>query len=116
VAESDADSADILRSHLNNLGFNVTMVSCGVDAVISARQHIPMIIFLAAQLRDVAGTDLILWLRANPTLSSVPIVAMHAVGEDAPPLSARGFNACLRKPTTGPKIAQAIREASLRVS
>lgn len=111
VVDSDDGSSTVVCGCLSELGFSVTAVASGVGAVIAARNSAPAVIFLAVQLRDVTGAELVTWLRANPTLARVPIVAMPSLGEDAPHLKASGFNARLKKPTSATNVAQAIREA-----
>lgn len=110
VVETDASSASVVCLSLENLGFCVKAVESGVDAVIAARQDPPSVIFLAIQLRDVAGVVLAMWLRANPTLLDVPIVAMHSSEEDTPDLRTGVFNGHLRKPTSPAKVAEVVRE------
>ena len=111
VVESDVGSSSAVCGYLVELGFSVTAVASGVGAVIAARNSVPTVIFLAIQLRDATGADLVTWLRANPALARVPIVAMQTLGEDAPALEAGGFDARLKKPTSVAKVAQVIREA-----
>lgn len=114
VVESDTRSACVVCQSLEDLGFGVKTVASGVEAVIAARQNPPAVIFLAIQLRDVAGADLAMWLRANPTLVTVPIVAMHSSEEDTPDLGSGVFNARLRKPTSPEKVAEVVRDACAR--
>jgi CheY-like chemotaxis protein len=111
VVESDEDSSYTICSYLKDLGYSVTAVASGVAAVIAARSSPPVVIFLAMQLTDVTGAELLTWLRSNPTLVSVPIIALHSFGEDAPDLKAAGFNARLWKPTSAAKIAEALQKA-----
>ena len=111
VVETDTGSSSVICAYLSDMGFSVTVASSGVEAVVKARNDAPTVIFLAVQLPDVTGAELLEWLRANPALQKVPIVAMHSLSEDTPDLSPGGFNAHLKKPTTAPKIAQAIQDA-----
>lgn len=111
VVDADNGSSSAVCGHLTDMGYTVRLIATGVGAVIAARQSVPQVIFVAMQLRDVTGAELVEWLRANPKLLAVPIVAMHSLSEDAPDISAKGFNACLKKPTTALKIVQAIQDA-----
>lgn len=111
VVEIDTGSYRAICAYLSDMGFSVTVASSGVEAVVEARNNAPSVIFLAVQLPDVTGAELLEWLRANPALRKVPIVAMHSSSEDIPDLSPSGFNARLKKPTTATKIAQAIQDA-----
>jgi CheY-like chemotaxis protein len=111
VVESDKDSCHAICSYLKGLGYDVTAVASGVAAVIAARSNPPVVILLAMQLTDVTGAELLTWLRSNPALASVPIIALHSLGEDAPDLGTAGFNARLWKPTSAAKIAEALQKA-----
>ena len=109
IVESDASNASVVSQSLKGLGFCVNSVASGVEAVIAARENPPTVIFIAVQLRDVGGLALAMWLRANPTLQTVPIVAMHSTDADTPDLGKGVFNAHLRKPTSSEKIAEVMR-------
>lgn len=111
VVESDRGSSEAIRGYLIDLGYNVTSVSSGVAAVIAARKSSPAVIFLAIQLTDVTGAELVTWLRSNPALAAVPIIALHSLGEDAPDIKTAGFNARLWKPTSATKVAEALQKA-----
>ncbi len=111
VVDSDSESAQVIMGFLRDLGFEVTAVQSGVAAVIAARNTPPVVILLAAQLSDVTSAELVIWLRSNPALVRVPIVALHSSGETDADLMAAGFNARLRKPTTASKVAQALERA-----
>lgn len=116
VVGSDRDSSLALCGYLADLGFHVTAVMSGVGAVIAARNKVPSVIFVDVQLADVTGAELVTWLRANPALAKVPVVALHSLGEDGPNLKTAGFNACLRKPTSSAKVAEVLKGASLGAS
>lgn len=109
VVESDAGNASVVSQSLRNLGFCVNSVVSGVEAVIAARKKPPTVIFIAIQLRDVGGLDLAMWLRANPTLQSVPIVAMHSTDDDTPDLGKGVFSAHLKNPTSSERVAEVLR-------
>lgn len=112
VVGSDPDSSRALCGYLADLGLHVTAVRSGVGAVIAARNKVPSVIFVDVQLADATGAELVTWLRANPALARVPVVALHSLGEDGPNLKTAGFNACLRKPTSSAKVAEVLKGAS----
>lgn len=114
IVESDANSAGVICGSLENLGFNVKRVATGVEAVIAARQVPPTLIFLSVQLGDVAGDELVTWLRANPSLTTVPIIAIHSSAEDEPDLRDGIFQAHLRMPTSAEKVDEIVRDICLR--
>lgn len=108
VVESDHVTAEFLRGQLEELGFATETVSTGVQAVIAARRAVPSLILAALQLQDVRGSQLMTWLRSNPELKNVPVVAIHAANEDGSTATQAGFAALLKKPVTAAKIRQAV--------
>ena len=63
-------------------GFSVNAVDSGVAAVTTARQTKPDVVLFDLQLRDVSGHDLVNWLRANPALHDVPLIAISVLSRD----------------------------------
>ena len=114
IVETDANSADVICRSLGNLGFHVQRVATGVEAVIAARQAPPTLIFLSVQLGDVAGDELVTWLRANKSLAAVPIIAIHSSTVDEPDLRDGIFQARLRIPTSAEKIDEIVRDICFR--
>jgi CheY-like chemotaxis protein len=76
IVEEDPAALLVCRQVVEKAGFVVEAVDSGIAAVIAARNERPEFIFVAPQLRDVPGREAMAWLRANPALSAVPIVAL----------------------------------------
>lgn len=109
VVEPDRASGELLYSQLRDLGLSVDLVTAGVDAVVATRRYTPAIVFIDLQLGDVSGIELVSWLRANPALAAVPIVAIHALAERLPAL-ASGFRAFIKKPITRGAVSDVVRD------
>lgn len=82
VVEADSGTREICRAALEGLGFSVNAVDSGVAAVTTARQTKPDVVLFDLQLRDVSGHDLVNWLRANPALHDVPLIAISVLSRD----------------------------------
>ncbi len=74
---------------------------CGIGAWSHrANSPLPHLIFLDLSLPGIDGFDLLAWLRAHPTLQSVPVVAVTGSAREQDHLRAMQLGAlgCLRKP------------------
>ena len=65
---------DLLRAH----DFSAEPVRDGREAVVRAREFRPDLIVMDIQLPHVSGYDLILQLKADPVLRSIPVMAVSA--------------------------------------
>lgn len=108
VVESESATAVLISAELQVLGFVTETVSAAVEAVIAARRATPSLIVLALQLHDAYGPQLLVWLRANPELKTVPVLAIQAASDDAARLGQEGFAAVLKKPLSAEKIREAV--------
>ena len=113
IVDSDEGSIQQVCRFLADFGFRTKVVTCAVDAVVAARGSTPAIILVATQLRDAVGSELKSWLRANPALTAVPIIAMHPPWEDSRHLQAAAFDGLLRMPTTAAKLGQTLKSAGV---
>jgi two-component system cell cycle response regulator DivK len=111
VVEGDARTRQICRDVLDGFGFVVDVVDGGVAAVMAARRAAPDLILMDLQLRDAPGMEAIRWLRANPALESVPVVAISTNRADSARLADGTASAILRKPVSPAAILRALRAA-----
>ena len=110
VANTDPVSARLCRETLERIGFVTEHVDSGVAAVVAARDRVPDLILMDAQLRDASAAQVIGWLRcASMALASVPIIVIGTI--DRSPLAVRDSRetVALRKPTSPAEIERAVR-------
>jgi two-component system alkaline phosphatase synthesis response regulator PhoP len=96
VVDDDADARLLLQTFLSLLGFEVRTAPNGRDALASARQFVPDIVFLDVWMPDMDGVETCLRLREGPCPRPVPIVAVTADAWHADEL--RCFDRVLLKP------------------
>lgn len=110
IVNGDPVTARLCRETLEQLGFVIEGANSGVTAVVAAREQMPDLIVMDFQLSDVSAVETIAWLRANPSLKSIPIVVLGIA--DRARLSARDVTAmtALGKPVTSAAIERAVRE------
>jgi len=87
---------DLLEVH----DFETTPVRDGGEAIAMARAVMPDLIIMDIQLPHVSGLDLMAELKADPSLASVPILAVTAYASPADEEKARaaGAAAYISKP------------------
>ena len=111
VIEDDRETTRLCRQFLENEGFEIKEVDRGVAALKEIRKERPDLILVGLQLRDVAGLELVRWLKADPTLSQVPIIAInsHSLRPNDPVLTGSGIGAVLRKPLSAEAVSCVVR-------
>ena len=82
VVGADPATLRFCRDALESSGFAVHAVDTGIAAVVAAREELPDLIFVDAQLHDFPGREAIKWLRSIPALQSMPIIVLTAEAED----------------------------------
>lgn len=87
---------DLLRAH----GYVVKPVRDGREAVARARDFRPGLIVMDVQLPHVTGYDILLELKADPELRSIPVMAVTAYAgrDDEERIRAAGAKAYVSKP------------------
>lgn len=111
VVEADKGTRDICQSVLECLGFSVNAVDSGVTALATARESKPAIVLFDLQLRDVRGTELLNWMRDNPQLRDVPMIAIGVLSEDEESAMVEGqVSGFMRKPVSRALLKTKVRE------
>jgi DNA-binding response OmpR family regulator len=108
VVDPDPGSAEAIRRQLADAGFVTESAATGVAGVIAARRTNPSLVFVARQLNDVRGDEFVVWLRSNPALKTVPVIAIQALGEVSPSCSGQRFATVLKKPLSAKAIQAAL--------
>jgi len=88
--------ADLLESE----GYKVLKSADGLDGFRAAREHHPDLIVMDIQLPTVSGLEVTRWLKEDPALAGIPVVAVTAFamkGDEARILEG-GCEAYMAKP------------------
>ena len=112
VVTADARIRKQCREVAIAAGFSVEMTEKGVSALNLARTLCPELIFLDLELRDVHGLELVTWLRSDPVLRRVPIIAISAFSEDRqdPRAGCESVVAILSKPLRSKYLERFVRD------
>lgn len=98
---------DLLEAH----GYQTLKTASGSEAMELARAHKPDLVLMDIQLPEVSGEVVTEWMKADPELKSIPIVAVtaFAMKGDEERIRAKGCEAYLSKPISIGKFIETVR-------
>src|SRR5437016_5395067 len=65
---------DLLQAH----GYRTMHTRDGMEVLTLARKHRPSLIIMDIQLPEISGLDVTKWLKNDPDLKSIPVIAVTA--------------------------------------
>ena len=98
---------DLLEAH----GYRTVGTCDGFKVPDLARKHRPDLILMDIQLPEVSGLEVTKWLKEDPELQAIPVVAVtaFAMNGDEERIREGGCQAYLSKPIAVPKFIETIR-------
>ena len=98
---------DLLEAH----GYQTVGTRNGIEALDLARKHRPDLILMDIQLPEVSGLEVTKWLKDDPDLKAIPVVAItaFAMKGDEERIREGGCEAYLSKPISVGKFIETIR-------
>jgi len=98
---------DLLEAH----GYSIVGTRSGVEAIELARTHRPDLILMDIQLPEVSGLEVTKWIKDDPELQAIPVVAVtaFAMKGDEERIRQGGCEAYLSKPISVAKFMETIR-------
>ena len=98
---------DLLEAH----GYHTVGTRNGIEALDLARKHRPDLIVMDIQLPEVSGLEVTKWLKEDPELEAIPVVAVtaFAMKGDEQRIREAGCEAYLSKPIPVPQFIETIR-------
>ena len=100
VVEDNDKNRKLVRDVLTATGYRLAEAETGEDGVRLARERMPDLVLMDIQLPGINGIEALRQLRADPTPSAIPIVAVtaSAMTQDRQKILAAGFDAYQSKP------------------
>ena len=100
VVEDNLANQELLQDWLEGEGFEVASAANLQSALNALEARTPQMILLDVQLGTEDGLALSAWIRSNPPISHIPIIAVtaHALMADQQRVVQAGCNACVPKP------------------
>jgi two-component system cell cycle response regulator DivK len=98
---------DLLEAH----GYDTVGTQSGIEAIELARTHHPDLILMDIQLPEVSGLEVTKWIKDDPELHRIPVVAVtaFAMQGDEERIRQGGCEAYLSKPISIAKFMETIR-------
>jgi len=98
---------DLLEAH----GYHTVGTRNGIEALDLARKHRPDLIVMDIQLPEVSGLEVTKWLKDDPELQKIPVVAVtaFAMKGDEERIREGGCEAYLSKPISVGKFLETVR-------
>jgi two-component system cell cycle response regulator DivK len=100
IVEDNPRNLKLVRDVLEHAGYRTLEATTAEDGLALARAHRPDLVLMDVQLPGMDGVQALARLRAEPTTSGIPIVAVtaFAMKEDRARFAAAGFDGYLEKP------------------
>jgi CheY-like chemotaxis protein len=100
VVEDNPLNRELLCDWLETEGHEVLSVEDLSAAMRSLEEHSPHAVLLDVQLGNQDGLELAAWMRKQPKLCSIPVIAVtaHALVTEQRSFLQAGCNACVSKP------------------
>jgi two-component system cell cycle response regulator DivK len=111
IVEDNELNMKLFRDLLEAHGYRTLGTSNGYEAVDLVRQHRPALILMDIQLPQVSGLDVTRWIKDDPELRAIPIVAVtaFAMKGDEERIREGGCEAYLSKPISVGKFIETVR-------
>jgi CheY-like chemotaxis protein len=102
IADDKASSRELVRTILENLGYEVQEAEDGIRALEAVLQGAPDLVLLDLQMPGLTGQEVLAKLRADERFADLPVVALtaSAMAGDRDKALAAGFTSYLAKPVT----------------
>ena len=99
VVEDNPDNRLLVNTLLEDL-YEISEYETGVEAIEGLSRDPPDLVLLDISLPEMDGTEVLAWIRRQPDLGSLPVVALtaHAMQGDRERYLAAGFNDYVTKP------------------
>ena len=102
IVEDNELNMKLFHDLLDSDGYEVIQTRDGLKALDLARAHKPDLILMDIQLPEVSGLEVTGWIKGDPDLKGIPVVAVtaFAMKGDEERIRAGGCEAYISKPIT----------------
>ena len=99
VVEDNPDNRMLVQALLEDR-YEISEYETGAEAVAGLPENVPDLILLDISLPGMDGTEVLAWIREQPVLQEIPVIALtaHAMAGDREKYLAAGFNDYVTKP------------------
>jgi two-component system cell cycle response regulator DivK len=100
IVEDNALNQQLFAELLEEAGYATLRAGEGLDALALAKAHRPDLILMDIQLPAISGLEVTRWLKDDPALKHIPVIAItaYAMPGDEERMRAGGCEAYIPKP------------------
>ena len=100
IVEDNELNLKLFRDLLTAHGYEILETNDGLEAIMLTRNERPDLILMDIQLPEISGLDITRRLKSDPSVSSIPIIAVtaFAMKDDEEKILAAGCEAYISKP------------------
>jgi two-component system cell cycle response regulator DivK len=112
IVEDNELNMKLFNDLLEARGYRVLQTSSGHAVLSLAREHRPDLILMDIQLPEISGLDVIVWLKDDPHLRNIPVIAItaFAMKGDEERIRAKGSDGYLSKPISIPRFLETVQQ------
>lgn len=112
IVEDNELNKKLFRDLLEANGYKTLHTADGMEVLELARQNKPDLILMDIQLPEVSGLEITGWLKNDPELKSIPVVALtaFAMKGDEEKILAGGCQGYLSKPISVPSFLSTVKK------
>jgi two-component system cell cycle response regulator DivK len=112
IVEDNELNMKLFRDLLEAHGYRTVGTRNGIEALDLARSHRPNLILMDIQLPEVSGLEVTKWLKDDPELRAIPVIAVtaFAMKGDEERILQGGCEAYLSKPISVGKFIDTVRQ------
>ena len=111
IVEDNELNMKLFHDLLEAQGYETLQTREGLQALALAREHRPDLILMDIQLPEISGLEVTKWLKEDPDLASIPVVAVtaFAMKGDEERIREGGCEAYISKPISVAHFLETIR-------
>ena len=111
IVEDNELNKKLFRDLLEANGYKTLHTANGMEVLPLARENKPDLILMDIQLPEVSGLEITAWLKKDPELKSIPVVALtaFAMKGDEERIRQGGCEAYISKPISVAKFLETVR-------
>jgi two-component system cell cycle response regulator DivK len=112
IVEDNEMNIKLFRDLLEAQGYDTMQTKDGLEALKMARARRPDLILMDIQLPEVSGLEVTRWLKQDPDLCNIPVIAVtaFAMRGDEERIRAGGCEGYLPKPISVEKLMSTVKQ------
>lgn len=111
IVEDKPTSRELLRTVLEQQGYEVVEAEDGEQALLRIREHVPDLVLMDLQMPAKNGYDVLRELRTDSRFDKLPVIAVtaNAMPEDRDKVMAAGFTGYISKPVALARLREEVK-------